>query len=665
MIKMKKIQYIILLLAISLASCTKEFLEIAPLSDITPEQYLWEESQLAAYTVEQYGMFPTHNNWSYGTFGSDIHTDNMAYIDYNTKFVPGQWKVPQSGGNWDFEEIYSVNYYLNTVVPRWKAGEISGSAENVEHYIGEGYFLRAFAYFEKVKAFGDFPIIKEVLTDDMEILTEASKRSPQTEVVRSIIADLDSAIVLLADAAPAGGTNRISKRAAQLFKSRVALYEATWLKYFKGTAFVPNGSGWPGADKDYNQGYNFQAGSIDAEIDWLLDEAMEAASAVADVTPLVANNGILQQSTSDSSNPYLDMFGAVDMSSYSEVLLWRAYDKGLGITHNVPVASASENAMCGTTRGMVSAFVMKNGLPIYDAASGYLGDDYIADVRVDRDERLWLFLKEPGQTNLLTNTDQGTHATPVELTPNLVDAAKKYNTGYALRKGINYDGLQYDNGDGFTGAIVFRATEAYLNYIEASFEKTGAIDSKADQYWREIRTRAGIDPDYNKTIMATVLSEEAAGDWAVYSGGTMVDPTLYNIRRERRCELMAEGFRTMDLRRWRAMDQMISEPYHIEGFKLWGPMEEWYDDADGNSQLNWDGTGATVSAPSRSDYLRPYEISGKELVYEGYKWTMAHYLEPVAIQHFLITSADNDLSTSPIFQNPGWPTEANVGPVEL
>lgn len=662
---MNRIKYIIPLMFLGtlfLASCSDEFLDRSPLSEITPEQYLWEESQLASYTVNQYGILPSHANWSYGIFGNDMHTDNMAANDYAEKFIPGQWKVPQSGGNWEFTSIYRLNYYLNTVVPRWEAEGIQGSESNIAHYIGEGYFLRAFEYFDKVKTYGDFPIIKKVLADDKDVLTEASKRFPQSEVVRFIISDLDSAIMLLSDVAPTGGTNRINKKAAQLFKSRVALYEATWLKYFKGTAFVPNGTGWPGASKTYNSGYQFQAGSIDAEVDWLLGQAMQAASAVADNVVLVSNNGVLQQTASDPTNPYFDMFGAVNMSSYKEVLLWRAYDKGLGITHDVPHQAAISNSLIGTTRGMVESFVMKNGLPIYDASSGYQGDDYISDIRADRDERLWLFLKEPGQKNLIFNPNSGTHVVPEESIPTITSTTDRYVTGYALRKGINYDGQQYDNGKAYTGAIVFRATEAYLNYIEACYEKNGSLDGKADQYWRAIRNRAGVDPDYNKTIAATVLTEEAKGDWAVYSGGTMVDETLYNIRRERRCELMAEGFRNMDLRRWRAMDKMITEAYHIEGFKLWGPIQEWYED---DPSLTWGGAGATVSSPDRSMYLRPYELSGNELVYNGYKWHMAHYLTPIAIQHFLITSEGNDVTSSPIYQNPGWPTTPNLGPVGL
>ncbi len=55
---------------------------------------------------------------------------------------------------------------------------------------------------------------------------------------------------------------------------------------------------------------------------------------------------------------------------------------------------------------------------------------------------------------------------------------------------------------------------------------------------------SGVDEDYNKTIAATNLSKE--DDWGKRSGETLVDATLFNIRRERRCEFIGEGFRRGD-----------------------------------------------------------------------------------------------------------------------
>ena len=64
------------------------------------------------------------------------------------------------------------------------------------------------------------------------------------------------------------------------FKSRVALFEASWLRNFAGTAFVPNGIGWPG--EEVHPDFQFEKGSIEAEVDDLLDIAMEYAKQVAE-----------------------------------------------------------------------------------------------------------------------------------------------------------------------------------------------------------------------------------------------------------------------------------------------------------------------------------------------------------------------------------------------
>ena len=56
--------------------------------------------------------------------------------------------------------------------------------------------------------------------------------------------------------------------------------------------------------------------------------------------------------------------------------------------------------------------------------------------------------------------------------------------------------------------IANRASDALLNYMEACYEKNGNLDAKAQSYWRAFRERAHPDTDYNKTIAATVMSED-------------------------------------------------------------------------------------------------------------------------------------------------------------
>lgn len=88
------------------------------------------------------------------------------------------------------------------------------------------HFLRALTYFNCLKSFGDYPIITEVLPDDAQVLIEKSKREPRNRVARFILSELDKAIDKLH---PQGfeSNNRINKETALLFKSRVALYEAS------------------------------------------------------------------------------------------------------------------------------------------------------------------------------------------------------------------------------------------------------------------------------------------------------------------------------------------------------------------------------------------------------------------------------------------------------
>lgn len=648
---------IIALMALAFMSCN-DYLDREPLSNVTPNAYLWSEADLAAYTINQYS-FPTHGGWGPGTFSYDNHTDNQVTSSYSTRWVPGEWRVPQAGGDWNFEGIRNCNYFLETVLPRWQAGEISGNASNIDHYVGEAYFLRAYKYFDKVMTFGDFPIIRNTLKDEMEELRAASERNPRNEVANFIISDLDSAIMLLQDNPPFG-KNRISKQAAYLMKSRVALHEATWLKYHQGTAQVPGGPGWPG-DPATASGFN-----IDVEIDYFLTQAMDAAAEVADATPLVDNTK--DDGYDSSTNPYAQMFADFDMEGYSEVLLWREYDASLGVNHNVNHYVNQNGGNTGYAKGFVDNFLMANGLPIYDETSGYRGDDSTQMVKIDRDSRLQIFMKVPGELRYIDKSNAD--GSPIlEAYPDILGINEvRYVTGYALKKGFSYLAAQSEGSAGATGSIVFRAAEAYLNYIEASYLKEGQINSKADQYWKAIRERAGVNPDYNVTIDATVMSEEAKNDLAAYSAGQMLnDKVLYNIRRERRCELMAEGFRMSDLKRWRALDQLETNPYIVEGFKIWGPMQKWYQDEDGNSQLIEAGTPdqtANISKSSESEYMRPYRVNlaSSNLVLDGYRWTAAHYLSPIAIQHFIITAENSsDLTTSTIYQNPGWPLQANEG----
>ena len=655
--------------SLGLTSCN-DFLDKEPESNVTPAAFFTAEADLAAYTINLYGVLTSIGPGSYGmgTFAYDNATDNQAATGYSSRWVPGNWKVGQSGGAWDFGNIRNVNYFLDQALPKYEAGKISGAAANVRHYIGEAYFLRAYLYLDKLQSLGDFPIVLTALPDDKETLVQASKRQPRHKVAQQILDDLDKALELLSQTAP-GGKNRISRDAALLLRSRAALFEATWEKYHKGTAFVPGGPGWPGNAEDVKD-FN-----IDSSIDHFLTEAMKSSKELGDklVGNLVENTDAEegQDRNLASTNPYYTMFCDKDMSGYSEVIMYRAFDRlKANVTHNIQMQLQRNGGGTGWTRGLVNSFLMRNGLPIYAANSGYdtnWENQGIKATLQNRDSRIKIFTKV--DNGIENYTDDGVNSVDLSWTVKGNNETRMV-TGYAVKKGKNYDTQQQLNHHfGESGSIVFRGTEALLNYMEASWLKSNTIDATADKYWRALRTRAKVDPDYNKTIAATNMAEEAKWDFGAYSHGQLVDATTYNIRRERRNEFIGEGMRWEDLIRWRACDQVNG--YQIEGMKYWGTVYEgaWLDGTTDLAKVDVEGGKGNISSKEISgDYIHPYQISKiNNEVFDGYKFTPAHYLSPIAQSVFRQTASGDqtDLNTSVVYQNPGWPKIAGQGPTDV
>lgn len=665
--KLKKIflNTIVLAGGLLVSSSCNDFLDMKPLDQVTPGEYFGTADQVAAYCISQYNsLFSTHSGYSAGTVNNDKNTDNMVAGGYSSAyFEKGQWRVPNTGG-WDFSQIRYCNYFFETVIPKYEAGQITGGDDAIRHYIGEMYFIRAWVYYSKLKTFGDFPIVTKVLPDVKEELVAHSARRPRNEVARYIISQLDSAALYMQEDI-SGNKTRLTRDCALLVKSRVALYEATFEKYHRGTGRVPGDANWPG-----KKVYPNYSTDIDQEINWFLDQAMAAAEQVADKIQLTENTGLTNPTGPTAItnwNPYFEMFAAEDMSVYPEVLFWKDYliSGDVAISHGAPayIYSGGNNGML---KSFVDCFVMEDGLPYYKS-DNYQGDKRIMDVKANRDLRLQLFLL--GEEDMLPskNTEDGTFKAFGQ--PNVISSESQTQdqTGYRIRKCLTYDKNQIVSGQSSstTGCIIFRAVEAYLNYLEAYYIKNGKVDGKAAQYWKAVRTRAGINPDYTYSINNTDLAQET--DLAAHPGGYEVDATLYNIRRERRCEFIGEGMRWDDLIRWRAWDALLTTKFIPEGYNFWDEAYKTYELPDGTDEINDDPNSPTANMSSRlvSKYVRPFaKVKANNAVYDGFTWAKANYLSPIAINEIKLASPDNSVENSVIYQNPYWPTEIDGTAIE-
>lgn len=660
--------------AFGLTSCN-DLLDMKPISQITPGAYYQNADQLAAYLNNYYdsylqmpysgSMSHSWGQWNEGKAKSDWDTDIYCWGGGNTSlFADDHWEVSSEKalqGYYGGVRVY--NYFINTVLKQIENGTLPNS-EDVKNYLGEAYFFRALVYFRIMALYGDIPVITEVLPDEDNVIVENSKRTPRNEVARFILSDLDKAIEMCYTRSKFNG-QRVNREAALLIKSRIALFEGTFEKYHRGSGRVPGDANWPGAKMSYNQGKTFNQ---EAEVKFFLTEAKNAAKEVADNADLAENNHKIDPVYGDKDdwNPYFNLFSQPSLANVNEALMWKQYNKDLGFYH-LTGHSMVTGQNTGFTRSFIQTFLMKNGMPIYADNSGYHGDVTLDNVKADRDERLQLFMWGESTPTYCDPEMTGVEAgkpLPVYMEEDETDAAHITNTdastrcitGYQQRKYYTYDAEQtrYSEQSTTNACPIMRSAEALLNYMEADYELNGRLDSKSQEYWRTLRTRAGVDTDFQKTIDATDLSKEM--DFGRYSGTQLVDKTLYNIRRERVTELFSEGLRFADLIRWRGFDNMLTTKWVPEGCNFWDNMYKHYD-----PEIKCNGENdAVVSSKSLGKYLRPYSKSmqpANELK-DGYKWHEAYYLYPIGITDIRTASPDRSLENSNLYQNPYWPVSA-------
>ena len=501
---MKKIPIYILILTFGMLfySCEKDLLNKTPMDQISDPDFWKSASDLELYLNKLYDTFdgwpvsgggaaPTKDN------GTDIalHTAN-AYWGTFTPRMDGTITIPASGGGWNWGNIRNVNYFLANA-DRVEEGDMK------DHYIGEGYFFRAWFYYGLFRDFGDLPIIKKpVTTDDVDILYGA--RNSRTDVADFIINDLNSAIAKMKYGSELQyeGT-RLSKDIALLFKSRVCLYEGTWEKYHSGTVFAGKTDG-----TDY------------------LQQAASAAKTVIDD----AHYSLV---TGDTSSVYFNLFNQVDYSGNPEVLFYKHYDRGKYGTDFSNQMWNWPNGY-GWTREGLESFLCTDGLPI-SVSPEFQGDSTLQIIQKNRDPRLAQTVMVPGDPQVIDGAD-----TTFFTLPKLYDSG----TGYESQKfrSIVVDPARgYENYD--VNYIFFRFAEALLNYAEARAELGTLTQADADLTINQLRDRVGMP----HLVLASITPDP---NWPDY--GYSLPDYLYEVRRERKVELFCEGFRWDDLARWRA-----------------------------------------------------------------------------------------------------------------
>ncbi|WP_345006710.1 RagB/SusD family nutrient uptake outer membrane protein [Snuella lapsa] len=389
-------------------------------------------------------------------------------------------------------------------------------------YSGVAYFFRALFYYNKLKRFGGVPWYDEVIgSDDTELLLKP--RDSREFITQKIIEDLDRAISNLNTDK---SSDRVNRWTALALKSRVCLFEGTFRKYHGGQ----------GADD-------------------LLNLAQQAAKRVMDEGPYRL------YSTGNSNSDYRDLFASNDAKE-DEIMLTRRYSIDLDVINNINYYFTSPTQSdVGLTKSIVDTYLLNDGSP-FTSVTGYETFDFNQESQ-NRDPRMAQTIRTPGYTRI-----GGSSSVLPDFSASI--------SGYQIAKFVNdesQDGFQ----TGYQDIPIFRFGEVLLNFAEAKAELGTLTQADIDASINLLRARVGM-PGLN------LANANASPDPALQSRYSNVLGSnigvILEIRRERRVELVLEGFRYDDLMRWRN-GKLLEEHFNGMYFSGLGQF-----DLDGNGSFD-------------------------------------------------------------------------------
>lgn len=510
-----------------------DFLERYPLDAMNDKDYFTVDTDLKYYMNGMYHDGVIRNmgtRWNDLNKGNDDWVTNAPADTLMRHSVSGN--AAEKSANWNnaYDYIRKANYFLEN------AYNVNPMTAVGKHYLGEGYFCRAFKYFELLQDFGGVPYIDKSLNTDSEELYRP--RDSRQYIAEKIIVDLDSAILYLnwkgEGEAIAG---RINKEAALVLKTRVALFEGSW-EYFhsrKGTKFRVEGS--DGSD--------------------FLKKAVEAGDML-----IAKEGGSLFRGT--EGNEYFDYFNQMDYEKIQGAYLYKAYSRSAGIVQKW-YRSYAEGFTGSLTKAAVDAYLMRDGKPAEISAVS-TENETMNELAQNKDPRLGQTIWYPARGTFYSFWPLADHNYKTSY-PGLVQKQQRNPaySGYRIWKGVSFDHSELDNGE--MDDMIIRYEEALLNYAEAKSILGTITQADLDKSINYIRARVNM-PGMN-------LSE--INGWNItYSKRNGYDPAMSNIvneiRRERRVEFMLEGLRSTDIRRWALYDDVFN------GWKPVGAYAEEYTD---------------------------------------------------------------------------------------
>lgn len=534
-----------------------------------------------------YGFYPAYFvGYGSGYTWGEYFSGEVLNDDFAPS-APAQFTrvAPASGGGWDFAWVRKANIFID----RLQLADMDEEAN--AHWTGIGRFFRALEYHDLVNRFGDVPWYgEEIAENDIENLYRP--RDSRGFVMDKVLEDFRYAAENVREEVKNEG-QMVDRNVVLAFMSRIFLFEGTWQKY--------------------NNGDTERAAEYLEAAKWAANEVIKSGEF--------------------SLGDYRSVFNSLDLSGDPEVILYREYQEGV-LTHALNSYNNKE-PQTGPSKDALDAYLAEDGLPV-ELSPLYEGDHGVDELFANRDGRM-------SETFV-----------PYELRVNQTDA--RYSTsGVAVHKFLNEEIADDPIGSSNlnpTDAPIIRYGEVLINYAEAAAELAtlggpALTQEDLDKSINVLRARPEVE----------LPPLQLSGDMPAVNGQTYDDPDrdpsvpaiIWEIRRERRVELMMEGFRNDDLRRWgkyHYVDTIENYPINMGAWIDKEVLQAQNPDADLSAIHLADAEGNRLPATATQGYIVPASSPEVQRTFEDPRV----YLRPLPLDQIKLY-ADQGVDLE---QNPGW-----------
>ncbi|MES2277491.1 MAG: RagB/SusD family nutrient uptake outer membrane protein [Bacteroidota bacterium] len=226
---MKKKYILLALLAFTVSSCKKSFLDLHPLDTTSPDKFYQTDAQIKSAVAAAY--VPLRDLFLNDYYITEMRSDNTHYQNYPSnrgtaytqKENVSDWVDDSNNAqtNLIYWDCYLGISRCNIIIGRLPQAA-SATAAVIANVDGQAKFLRAWNYFKLVRLYGGVPLY---LTEVTKAEDAFVKRSTVDQVYTQIIADANDAIRELAPPTTFPQTGAATKGSATMLLAEVYMVQ--------------------------------------------------------------------------------------------------------------------------------------------------------------------------------------------------------------------------------------------------------------------------------------------------------------------------------------------------------------------------------------------------------------------------------------------------------